>query len=445
MSAIPLHKQDFDCEAVFSSGSDPMPEQINLPTELEEQFAELIRGTEEVLPRNELRKKLLKSTNSGKPLIIKAGFDPTAPDLHLGHTVLIQKLYTFQRFGHEVHFLIGDYTALIGDPTGKSETRKPLSTEEVLKNAQTYKEQVFKILDPKKTKVVFNSSWLEKLNLKDILKLTSHTTVARLLERDDFSKRYSTQQSISLVEFLYPLMQGYDSVAMDSDIELGGTDQKFNLLVGRDLQGAYQQSQQVILTMPLLVGLDGTKKMSKSLGNYVGIQEVPLEIFGKLMSLSDELMWSYYNLLSTKTIKEIEILKGEVATGKLHPKEAKSKLAKEICARYYDIETAENAAEEWSTIHSASQKGLPKDIETYVCKTTDRNREGSIGILDLLRLSGLSASNSDARRLVQGGGATIIYDEDNEEKKVSDTSLVINSPGFVLKAGKRKFKRITFD
>lgn len=422
-----------------------MSEQITLPAKLQEQFDEIIRGAEEVLPGNELKKKLLKSAESGIPLIIKAGFDPTAPDLHLGHTVLIQKLATFQRFGHEVHFLIGDYTALIGDPTGKSETRKPLSSEKVLENAQTYKEQVFKILDPVKTKVVFNSSWLEKLNLKDILRLTSHTTVARMLERDDFSKRYANQQSISLVEFLYPLMQGYDSIAMNSDVELGGTDQKFNLLVGRDLQGAYQQGQQVILTMPLLVGLDGTKKMSKSLGNYVGIQEPALEIYGKLMSLSDDLMWDYYNLLSTKTIKEIETLREEVTSGKVHPKQAKSNLAKEICGRYYDESTANSIATEWESIHSANQKGLPKDIESFTCPATDRNPDGSVGILDLLRLSGLCASNSDARRLIQGGGASIINEANMEEKKVTDAKLLINEADFILKAGKRKFKKITFN
>ncbi|HNA80393.1 MAG TPA: tyrosine--tRNA ligase, partial [Turneriella sp.] len=285
---------------------------------------------EEVLPVHEFRKKLLDAHNKKIPLRVKAGFDPTAPDLHLGHTVLIQKLRQFQKFGHHVLFLIGDYTAMIGDPTGKSETRKVLSRAEVEVNAKTYKEQVFKILDPQKTEIVFNSKWLNDLKLEDMLHLTGKYTVARMLERDDFSKRYAAGQPISLVEFMYPLMQGYDSVALKSDIELGGTDQKFNLLVGRDLQAAYGQAQQCVMMTPLLVGLDGVKKMSKSLGNYIGIQEPPADIYGKLMSISDELMLLYYNLLSDKSVADLERLKQDLGSGSLHPKQAKADLAREI-------------------------------------------------------------------------------------------------------------------
>lgn len=420
-----------------------MSEQITLPSELQEQFDELSRGTEEILPQNEFKKKLLRSYNTGKPLIIKAGFDPTAPDLHLGHTVLIQKLATFQKYGHEVQFLIGDYTALIGDPTGKSETRKPLSQEQVEENAKTYEKQVYKILDRTKTKIVFNSSWLKKLGLKEILELTAHTTVARMLERDDFSKRYQAQQSISLVEFLYPLMQGYDSVAMKADVELGGTDQKFNLLVGRDLQHAYGDEQQVILTMPLLVGLDGEKKMSKSLNNYVGIDEPALEIIGKLMSLSDELMWDYYILLSAKLLNEIEKIQEEVKNGETHPKAAKMDLAKEICARFHTAEKAEAAAAEWQSIHSATKKGLPSEIPQFVLPENEKSDSGQIGILDLFRLSGLCVSNSEARRLVQGGGASEIDEASLEETKLTDIKHEFSTGNYTLKAGKRKFVQVT--
>lgn len=410
---------------------------VILPDEVESAFQEISRGCEEILPLHEFRDKLLKSHQTGVPLKIKAGFDPTAPDLHLGHTVLLQKLKTLQDLGHHVYFLIGDYTAMIGDPTGKSETRKPLSHEEILKNSQTYKTQVFKILSPEKTKIVFNSTWLEKLDLKGIISLTAKYTVARLLERDDFSKRYQAGQSISLVEFLYPLLQGYDSVAMEADVELGGTDQKFNLLVGRDLQSDYNQAQQSIITLPLLVGLDGEKKMSKSLGNYVGIQEEPMEIFGKLMSISDDLMWKYYELLSGISLTELEAYKTEVAAGKVHPKEAKKKLAIEIAARFHDESSAKEAAHQWEKIHNTENRGLPEDIPVWVAGGDDL-KEGQIGLLNAMRLSGLASSNSEARRLVQSSGVHKLISGTDFET-VSDENTWLSEGRHLFRVGKRKF------
>ncbi|MDK9718883.1 MAG: tyrosine--tRNA ligase, partial [Trichlorobacter sp.] len=306
-----------------------------------EQIAVIKRGCVELLIQKELEDKLA----TGRPLIIKAGFDPTAPDLHLGHTVLIQKLRQFQQLGHDVHFLIGDFTGMIGDPTGKSETRKVLTREDVLRNAETYKEQVFKILDPEKTEVVFNSSWLNELGCGGMIALASKYTVARMLERDDFHKRYTTQQPIAIHEFLYPLIQGYDSVAMKADVELGGTDQKFNLLMGRELQREWGQTPQCVLTMPLLEGLDGVNKMSKSLGNYIGISEAPDEIFGKVMSISDELMLRYYELLSDRSIAEIEQLKLDLADGSLHPMAAKKALGREIVTRFHGAGSGDTAEE----------------------------------------------------------------------------------------------------
>lgn len=416
-------------------------EEINITPELQNQIDELTRGCMEVLPKNEFIKKLYHSYTSQKPLVVKAGFDPTAPDLHLGHTVLLQKMRMFQKFGHSVKFLIGDYTALIGDPSGRSETRKPLSQEQVLKNAETYKDQVFKILDEQKTEVMFNSVWLKKLDLKNVIELTSKYTVARLLERDDFSKRYNSGEPISLVEFMYPLMQGYDSVAMDADVELGGNDQKFNLLVGRDLQLSYGQKQQVILTMPLLVGLDGVKKMSKSYGNYIGIQEPPLEIFGKLMSISDDLMWGYYELLSDLSLAEIENLKNQCEQGEVHPKEAKAKLALELITKYYNSQEAENAQKEWQTIHAPGKRGLPQEIPQWQAQEKDLN-EGKIGLLNALKLSGMAASTSEAKRHVEGGGAYFINEEDESENKIEDFRLTLESGIYLVRLGKRKFIRI---
>ncbi len=411
-----------------------------MPTELEEAFAEIIRGTEEVIPQEELRKKLLEAHKTNIPLKVKAGFDPTAPDLHLGHTVLLQKLRTFQKYGHEIYFLIGDYTALIGDPTGKSETRPALTPEEVEKNAATYKEQVFKVLDPAKTKVVFNSEWLSKLNLKDILKITASMTVAQMLERDDFAKRYKGGVPISLVEFLYPLMQGYDSVALKADVEIGGTDQKFNLLVGRDLQDKNSEPPQIVITLPLLVGLDGGKKMSKSLGNYIGIQENPLEIFGKMMSLSDSLMWEYYRLLSDLTIGDIQALKQKVEDGSFHPKEAKAQLATEIVARFHSVEEAGAARSEWEKIHDPNNRGIPDDIDEWECPASALEN-GKIGLLNLLRMSSLAESNSEARRLVTSNSVYQIG-EDGSETVLADPKLSLGEGTYIFRVGKRNFRRI---
>lgn len=407
--------------------------QVELPAELEEQFAELMRGVEEVLPLPEFRKKLLESHNKKIPLRVKAGFDPTAPDLHLGHTVLIQKLRQFQNFGHHVLFLIGDYTAMIGDPTGKSETRKVLTRAEVEANAKTYKEQVFKILDPQKTEVVFNSTWLDTLKLEDMLHLTGKYTVARMLERDDFAKRYAAGQPISLVEFMYPLMQGYDSVALKADIELGGTDQKFNLLVGRDLQAAYGQAPQCIMLTPLLVGLDGVKKMSKSLGNYIGIKEEPNEIYGKLMSISDELMLEYYTLLSDKPIGELEALRHKLADGSLHPKEAKANLALEITARFTSREIALATAEEWHRVHNPKDRGIPQEIpEFYYTKGAP--------LASVVKGAGLASSNSEARRMIEQKSIYRI-ETDGSENALTDFKMPVTEE-FILRAGKRKFVRL---
>ena len=408
-------------------------EKVELPAELEAQFQELTRGIEEVLPAHEFRKKLLDAHNKNIPLRVKAGFDPTAPDLHLGHTVLIQKLRQFQKFGHHVLFLIGDYTAMIGDPTGKSETRKVLSRAEVEANAKTYKEQVFKILDPAKTEIVFNSKWLNDLKLEDMLHLTGKYTVARMLERDDFSKRYAAGQPISLVEFMYPLMQGYDSVALKSDIELGGTDQKFNLLVGRDLQAAYEQPQQCVMMTPLLVGLDGVKKMSKSLGNYVGIQEAPADIYGKLMSISDELMLMYYDLLSDKSVGELEALKKSIADGSLHPKQAKADLAREITARFTSAEIAAATAEEWSKVHNPKDRGIPQDIPEF------RYTKGA-QLVNVVKDAGLAPSNSEARRMIEQKAIYRVA-ADGSEQVLEDFKMPVNE-GFILRAGKRKFVKL---
>lgn len=420
--------------------STPETKPIVLTEAMRTEIEELTRGCDEVLPREEFERKIYNSHVNKIPLIVKAGFDPTAPDLHLGHTVLLQKMRMFQKFGHQVEFLIGDYTALIGDPSGRSQTRKPLSREQVLKNAETYKEQVFKILDAQKTQVLFNSQWLQELDLKSIIELTSHYTVARLLERDDFSKRYKQGEPISLVEFMYPLMQGYDSVAMRCDIELGGKDQKFNLLVGRDLQLAYGHPQQVIFTMPLLVGTDGVKKMSKSYDNYVGIQEPPLEIFGKLMSISDDLMWNYYELLSDLSLEKIQNLQKQIHAQSLHPKEAKASLAMELIGRYYNPQTAAAAKNEWETIHAPGKRGLPENIPVWQAQEKDLQNQ-SIGLLTALKLSGMVASTSEAKRIVEGGGACFI-DENENENKISDFRLVLERGEYLIRLGKRKFIRM---
>jgi len=398
-----------------------------------EQIALIERGAVDFHSKEDLVKKLTRSSETGVPLTIKAGFDPTAPDLHLGHTVLIQKLRHFQVLGHNVHFLIGDFTGLIGDPTGKSETRPPLTPEDVKRNAETYKEQVFKILDPEKTTVVFNSTWLGKLTSYDMIRLASELTVARMLERDDFKKRFESNRPISIHEFLYPLIQGYDSVAMKADVELGGTDQLFNLLMGRDLQRSRGQEPQVVLTMPLLEGLDGINKMSKSLGNYIGISEAPDSIFGKIMSISDELMFRYYELLSDLSMAEIVALKEKIATSQLHPKAAKVQLAKEMVTRFHNQAAAEDAARTFEQVFARHE--MPDEIEDVQVVAT----EAEIWVPKLLLDAGLVKSTSDGRRMVQQHAVSI------DGEKVEDINAVLPAKGSVLlKVGKRRFCRVIF-
>ena len=395
-----------------------------------EQMAIIKRGTVEILVEKELLEKLEKSEKSGVPLIIKAGFDPTAPDLHLGHTVLIQKLRQFQQLGHQVQFLIGDFTGMIGDPTGKSETRKALTREDVLRNAETYKEQVFKILDPEKTKVVFNSEWLLPLSASDMIGLASKYTVARMLEREDFSNRFANQLPISIHEFLYPLIQGYDSVAMKADVELGGTDQKFNLLVGRELQREWGQAPQSVITMPLLEGLDGVNKMSKSLGNYIGINEAADQIFGKIMSISDDLMLRYYELLSDLSLDDLAKLKTGLKDRWIHPMDAKKQLGREMVARFHGVAAAEVAEEEF--VHRFRDNQTPDEMP----EVTVVAEGGKILLCKLLAQAGLVSSNSEGRRSIQGNGVKI------DGEKVSDENLEISAGSYVIQVGKRRFARI---
>ena len=395
--------------------------------DISSQLARIKRGSDELLIEAELADKL----KCGRPLRVKAGFDPTAPDLHLGHTVLINKLRHFQELGHHVMFLIGDFTGMIGDPTGKNTTRPPLSREQILDNAATYREQVFKILDQEKTEICFNSTWFEPLGAAGMIKLAALHTVARMLERDDFSKRYAAQQPIAIHEFLYPLCQGYDSVAMRADVELGGTDQKFNLLVGRELQKHYGQAPQCVLMMPLLEGLDGSNKMSKSLGNYVGIAEPPQEIFGKLMSISDDLMWRYYELLSFRPIEEIAGFKSEVAEGR-NPRDIKVLLAQEIVARFHSRAAAEAALVDFE---ARFQRGaMPEEM----AETTLTAVDGGLSIAQVLKQAGLTVSTSDALRMVEQGGVRL------NGEKISDKGLVLKvGETMVLQVGKRKFARVT--
>ena len=396
-------------------------------TDVAQAFAEIKRGAEEILLEDELLKKL----EQGKPLRIKAGFDPTAPDLHLGHTVLINKLRQFQQLGHEVIFLIGDFTGMIGDPTGKNVTRKPLTKEDVLSNAETYKEQVFKILDPAKTTVAFNSTWMDELGAAGMLKLASRQTVARMMERDDFKKRYAGGQAIAIHEFMYPLVQGWDSVALKSDVELGGTDQKFNLLMGRELQKSEGQRPQTVLMMPLLEGLDGVQKMSKSLNNYIGITDSPTEMFGKIMSISDVLMWRYFDLLSFKPIAEIERYKTEIEQGK-NPRDVKIDLAKELITRFHDEVAAQAAHDEFI---NRFQKGAMPD-EMPEIELTSEN--GTIAIANLYKDAGLAASTSEAMRMIKQGAAKI------DGEKVVDNKLAVQSgTTAVFQIGKRKFAKVT--
>jgi tyrosyl-tRNA synthetase len=394
-------------------------------SDLDSQLALIKRGADELLIEAELLEKLKK----GRPLRIKAGFDPTAPDLHLGHTVLINKLRHFQDLGHQILFLIGDFTGMIGDPSGKNTTRPALTREQVLENAKTYQSQIFKILDPEKTEICFNSTWLNELGAAGMIKLASHYTVARMLERDDFSKRYANNQPIAVHEFLYPLVQGYDSVALKSDVELGGTDQKFNLLVGRELQKQYCQSPQCVLMMPLLEGLDGVNKMSKSLGNYIGIAEAPNEIFGKVMSVSDDLMWRYYDLLSFRASAEIAQFKQDIAGGR-NPRDIKVLLAQELVARFHTQKAAEDALADFE---ARFQRGaMPDEMPEMTVPAG--------GIAQVLKQAGLVGSTSEGLRQIEGGGVRINGD------KVSDKALqLVAGETVVLQVGKRKFARVTLN
>ncbi|PSV44734.1 tyrosine--tRNA ligase [Photobacterium indicum] len=390
---------------------------------IEQALAEIKRGIDELIPEEELIAKLKEN----RPLRIKLGADPTAPDIHLGHTVILNKLRTFQELGHDVTFLIGDFTGMVGDPTGKNTTRPPLTREDVLANAETYKEQVFKILDPAKTKIEFNSTWLSELGAEGMIRLASNQTVARMLERDDFKKRYNGGRPIAIHEFMYPLLQGYDSVAMETDVELGGTDQKFNLLMGRELQKSHGQKPQVVLTMPLLVGLDGVKKMSKSAHNYIGVSEVPTEMFGKIMSISDDLMWNYFECLSFRPLEEIEQFKQDMANGK-NPRDVKILLAKEIIARFHSAAAADAAEQEF--INRFQKGAMPEEMP-------ELEFEAGIAISNLLKDAGLVNSTSDAMRMIRQGAAKI------DGNKIEDTKLIPAAGTAVYQVGKRKFARIT--
>ena len=394
---------------------------------IKDQLSELARGIDEILPEDGLAKKLEKK----KPLIVKAGFDPTAPDLHLGHTVLINKMRQFQEFGHEVVFLIGDFTGMIGDPSGKNATRPPLSRDEIKDNAATYEAQIYKILDPEKTRIEFNSRWMSPMSAADLIKLASHHTVARMLERDDFNKRYKSGQSISIHEFLYPIVQGYDSVALKADVELGGTDQKFNLLVGRQLQQDFGQEPQVVMTTPLLEGLDGVQKMSKSLNNYIGITDEPDEMFGKVMSISDELMWRYYEVLSFRKLDDIESLRSRVAAGG-NPRDAKFELAMELVERFHDRKAAGAAKKEFI---ARFQKGaLPDKIK----EVSISSQGGSLGIAQLLKEAGLVSSTSEAFRMIKQGAVKI------DGERIEDKSLQVSAGSTsVYQVGKRRFSRVS--
>ena len=394
---------------------------------IQEAISEINRGTAEIIDNEAIEKLVKNYYETGENFYVKAGFDPTAPDLHLGHTVLIQKLATFQKYGGIVQFLIGDFTATIGDPTGKSETRKVLSEEDVQNNAVSYKEQVFKILDPNKTEVMFNSKWLKELGTGGLIALASNLTVARMLERDDFSKRYASNTPIAVSEFTYPLLQGYDSVAMNTDIELGGTDQKFNLLMGRTLQKAYNTGkQQAVLMMPILEGLDGVQKMSKSLNNYIGVTDAPNDMFGKVLSISDELMWRYYELLSTKSLKEIVELKSGVVDGSIHPKNVKDALAMEIVDRFHGEGEGAKAKEEFAKVFA--KKDIPTELDEY-------NFEEGIWICQALMDAKLVPSTSQARRDIKAGAVKI------NQEKLTDEKLNLSAGEYVLQKGKKNFAK----
>lgn len=394
--------------------------------DIDQQMAQIKRGIAELIDETELRKKIAR----GKPLNIKVGFDPTAPDLHLGHTVVMHKMRHFQELGHRVVFLIGDFTGRIGDPSGRSETRPPLTEEQVLANAETYKKQVFKILDPEKTVVEFNSHWLGKMDAADFIRLASRYTVARMMERDDFENRFREQRPISIHEFLYPLCQGYDSVALKTDVEMGGTDQKFNLLVGRHLQGQYELEPQCIITMPLLEGTDGVRKMSKSYGNYIGIDESPSDMFGKVMSISDALMWRYYELLSTRTLDEIAGLRRQVEDGSLHPKTAKEDLAMEMVARYHSDNAAQEARQGFNAVFVGG--GVPDDAPTHECAHGEDSTPPAF-----LEAAGLVKSRGEAKRLMKEGALSI------DDARCDDPITPLAPGAYIIRLGKKRFLRLT--
>ena len=395
---------------------------------IKQALEEIARGTAEIIDMEAIEKLVTKYYDDGTTFTVKAGFDPTAPDLHLGHTVLLQKLATFQKFGGRVQFLIGDFTAMIGDPTGKSATRKVLTKEDIIKNISSYTKQAFKILDESKTTIVYNNDWLEKLGAAGMLQLASNLTVARMLERDDFSKRYASNTPIAVSEFMYPLLQGYDSVHLQSDIEIGGTDQKFNLLMGRQLQKAYEiKKQQAVLMMPILEGLDGVQKMSKSLGNYIGVTEEAKDIYGKVLSISDDLMWRYYELLSEKSLSDIEQLKKDVASRTVHPKTAKENLALEITTRFHNEELATLAKEEFNSVFKA--KNIPTDMPEF-------EMENGIWLCQALLDAGLESSTSQARRDIKQNAVSI------NQEKIKDDKLNLDKGEYTLQVGKKRFAKV---
>ncbi|MEG2172630.1 MAG: tyrosine--tRNA ligase [Desulfovibrionaceae bacterium] len=393
--------------------------------DIDTQIQQIKRGVAELIDEGELRKKIARGT----PLHIKVGFDPTAPDLHLGHTVVMHKMRHFQELGHHIVFLIGDFTGMIGDPSGRSETRPPLTHEQVMANAETYKKQVFKILDPEKTEVGFNSKWLGAMNAADFIRLASRYTVARMMERDDFEKRYREQRPISIHEFLYPLAQGYDSVALKTDVEMGGTDQKFNLLVGRTLQGQYGLEPQCILTMPLLEGTDGVRKMSKSYGNYIGIDEAPSAMFGKVMSISDELMWRYYELLSTLSLEAIATLRQNVEQGTLHPKKVKEDLAHEMVSRYHSARDADEARQGFNAVFVSG--AVPEDIPLHECVHGEASSPAAF-----LEAAGLVKSRGEAKRLIKEGALSV------DDARCDDAATPFSAGTYIIKLGKKRFVKV---
>ncbi|WP_068785069.1 tyrosine--tRNA ligase [Paenibacillus phocaensis] len=403
--------------------------------EVERQLQVISRGVVEIVPEDELKQKVIKSVVTGKPLKVKLGLDPSAPDIHVGHTVVMQKLRQFQELGHQVQLIIGDFTGRIGDPTGKSETRKQLTEEDVQRNAETYRQQIFKILDPSQTQVHFNSEWLAPMTFADVVKLSAKVTVARMLERDDFTKRYSSGQPISIHEFFYPLMQGMDSVALESDIELGGTDQKFNLLMGRTLQKEYGKDTQVAIMTPIIEGLDGVQKMSKSLGNYIGIDEAPNEVYGKAMSVPDELMTKYYELVTDLSLEDLAALNEGLKSGGVHPRDAKMRLAHTLVRMYHGQEAADAAQEHFVTVFQ--QRALPDDIEEKEIPAAELEN-GKIRLIKLLTLIGFAASNGEAKRSIQQGAVKL------NEEKVSDPNAEVElAGGEIIQVGKRKFAKLS--